>query len=452
MKNKLILGVLLALLLASCKVGPAYNRPELGTPASFLHAQQANENESVANVKWFSLFNDPELTALIQKGVENNYDLKIALARMDQAQAVLGITKANLLPSVGYSATVNRPESLVNPSTAFGTLNWELDFFGKIRSEKSALQNELLATDEARKAILSELVAQIASTYFNLRDFDNRLRITQRTVESRKATYDIVVKRFEKGYVSELDKVQIEQQVALAEGTLQQIIREITYLENALQLLTGQMPGTVKRGPENSGLTENLVLPASIPANLLENRPDVKKAELAYKAAVDRIGVAKAMQYPSFNILAFAGYAQPDLMELFRPSSFTKGAAATVSGNVFAFGKNRRRVVLYKSLANEAELQFRKTFLTALNEVENALVQLNTYKAEWAAADKQTTAAQQYLKLSQARYEAGYVAYLEVLDAERSLFSAELNRSYLAQQKQIASVQLYKALGGGWQN
>ena len=314
------------------------------------------------------------------------------------------------------------------------------------------MQNELLATDEARKAVLSELVAQIASTYFNLRDFDNRLRITQRTVESRKASYDIVVKRFEKGYVSELDKVQIEQQVALAEGTLQQIIREITYLENALQLLTGQVPGTVNRGPDNSGLVENLELPASIPANLLENRPDVKKAELTYKAAVDRIGVAKAMQYPSFNILAVAGYAQPDLMELFRPSSFTKSAAATVSGNVFAFGKNRRRVVLYKSLANEAELQFRKTFLTALTEVENALVQLKTFKAEWAAADKQTTAAQQYLKLSQARYEAGYVSYLEVLDAERTLFSSELNRSYLAQQKQIATVQLYKALGGGWQN
>lgn len=129
MKNKLILGGLLALLLASCKVGPAYTRPELGTPASFLHAQQANENESVANIKWFSLFNDPELSALIQKGVENNYDLKIALTHLEQAKAVLGITKAHLLPSVGYSVTVNRPESFVNPSTAFGTLNWELDFW-----------------------------------------------------------------------------------------------------------------------------------------------------------------------------------------------------------------------------------------------------------------------------------------------------------------------------------
>ncbi|MBU3680831.1 MAG: efflux transporter outer membrane subunit [Flavobacterium sp.] len=452
MKNKLIFGFVVMLLLASCKVGPSYNRPNLDTPNLFLNTKQQSENESVANIKWFSLFNDPALTALIQKGIENNYDLKIALTRLDQAKAVLGITKANLLPSLGYSATVNRPESFSNPSTAFGTLNWELDFFGKIRSEKGALQNELLATDEARKAVLSELVAQIASTYFNLRDFDNRLRITQRTVESRKASYDIVVKRFEKGYVSELDKVQIEQQVALAEGTLQQIIREITYLENALQLLTAQVPGIINRGPDNSGLIENLELPSSIPANLLENRPDVKKAELAYKAAVDRIGVAKAMQYPSFNILAFAGYAQSDLSKMFEPSSFTKNAAASITGNVFAFGKNKRRVALYKSLATEAELQFRKTFLTALTEVENALVQLKTFKAEWVAADKQTRAAQQYLKLSQARYEAGYVSYLEVLDAERSLFSSELNRSYLTQQKQIATVQLYKALGGGWQN
>lgn len=453
MKNKLLLACIVGLSLSSCKVGPSYTRPELAAPATFLNAATASaENESVANVKWFDLFKDPTLSGLIQKGIDNNYDLKIALTRLDQAKAVLGITKANLLPTIGYSATVNRPESSSNPSTAFGTLNWELDFFGKIRSEKDALQNELLATDEARKAILSELVAEIASTYFNLRDFDNRLLITQRTLDSRKASYAIVLKKFEGGYVSELDKVQIEQQVAIAEGTLQQVKRQITFLENALQLLTGQAPGPIAREAITDNTPEGKILPASIPANLLENRPDVKKAELLYKAAVDRIGVAQAMRYPSFNILAVAGYGQPDLMELFRPSSFTKNAAASITGNVFAFGKNKRRVALYKSLATESELQFRKTFLTALAEVENTLVQLKTYQEELTAAQKQTAAAQHYLRLSQARYEAGYVSYLEVLDAERSLFGSELNRSYLAQQTQIATVQLFKALGGGWQN
>lgn len=453
MKNKLLLACIVGLCLSNCKVGPSYTRPELAAPATFLNAATASaENQSVANVKWFDLFKDPVLSGLIQKGIDNNYDLKIALTRLDQAKAILGITKANWYPSLGYSATINRPESGSNPSTAFGTLSWELDFFGKIRSEKDALQNELLATDEARKAILSELVAEIASTYFNLRDFDNRLLITQRTLDSRKASYAIVLKKYEGGYVSELDKVQIEQQVAIAEGTLQQVKRQITFLENALQLLTGQAPGHIARDGSAQNTTDSLLIPASIPASLLENRPDVKKAELLFKAAVDRIGVAQAMRYPSFNILAVAGFGQSDLSKMFEPSSFTKNAGASITGNVFAFGKNKRRVTLYKSLATEAELQFKKTFLTALAEVENALVQLKTYQEELTAAQKQTAAAQQYLRLSQARYAAGYVSYLEVLDAERSLFGSELNSSYLAQQTQIASVQLYKALGGGWQN
>ena len=453
MKNKLLLACIVGLCLSNCKVGPSYTRPELAAPATFLNAATASaENQSVANVKWFDLFKDPVLSGLIQKGIDNNYALKIALTRLDQAKAILGITKANWYPSLGYSATINRPESGSNPSTAFGTLSWELDFFGKIRSEKDALQNELLATDEARKAILSELVAEIASTYFNLRDFDNRLLITQRTLDSRKASYAIVLKKYEGGYVSELDKVQIEQQVAIAEGTLQQVKRQITFLENALQLLTGQAPGHIARDGSAQNTTDSLLIPASIPASLLENRPDVKKAELLFKAAVDRIGVAQAMRYPSFNILAVAGFGQSDLSKMFEPSSFTKNAGASITGNVFAFGKNKRRVTLYKSLATEAELQFKKTFLTALAEVENALVQLKTYQEELTAAQKQTAAAQQYLRLSQARYAAGYVSYLEVLDAERSLFGSELNSSYLAQQTQIASVQLYKALGGGWQN
>jgi outer membrane protein, multidrug efflux system len=452
-RYKIIIVLLIfSLLPISCKVGPKYSRPQVeNSPLSYANqATDANVNDSIANVKWFDIFDDLILKDLIQKGLENNYDLKIALARIEQSKAVLGITKADLLPTIGYAGQINSKQTVAYPTSLGASMSWELDFWGKIRHETGALRSELLASDEARKVIVSSLVAEIASTYFQLRDFDNRLIITQKTIESRKKSDEIIGQRFEKGYVSQLDKVQVEQQVAIAEGTLQQVLRRITFLENSLNVLTGQMPGPIPRGKWNYDQTVNKQIPVALPSTLLENRPDVKKSELDYIAANERIGVAQAMRFPSFNIAAFAGFASPEVSKLFDSGSYIQNVGGGIFGPLFNFGKNKQRVVLNQQFAEESKLNYQKSILNAVAEVENALVGVDTYNEEWNAAFRQTEAARTYLKLSQARYDNGYVSYLEVLDAERSLFDSELNLSLLSQEKLSAVMQLYKALGGGW--
>ena len=356
---KILVILLIAVLLpVGCKVGPKYSRPAVEkNPQSYANqAADANVNDSVANVKWFDIFDDPVLKDLIQKGLDNNYDLRIALARIEQSKAVLGITKADLYPNIGYAGQINSKQTVAYPTSLVANMSWELDFWGKVRHETGALRSELLASDEARKAIVSSLVAEIASTYFQLRDYDNRLIITQKTIESRKKSDEIIGQRFEKGYVSQLDKVQVEQQVAIAEGTLQQVLRRITFLENSLNVLTGQMPGPIPRGKWNYEQTVAKQIPVALPSTLLENRPDVKKSELDYIAANERIGVAQAMRFPSFNIAAFAGFTSPDISKVFDSGSYIQNVGGGIFGPLFNFGKNKQRVVLNQQIAEESKL------------------------------------------------------------------------------------------------
>jgi outer membrane protein, multidrug efflux system len=451
-KFKIILIVLvLTILPTGCLVGPKYAKPEDKKTTAFQYGPaNADTLATVVNVKWFDLFNDDVLKDLITKGLENNYDLKIAMARIERTRAELGYTKADLLPAVGYSATVNSNKKTFLPSNASATLSWELDFWGKVRHENRAVQNELIASEEGRKAILSSLVSDIAIAYFQLRDYDNRLLISQNTLKSRQDAYEIINQRFLAGYVSEVDKVQIEQQVAIAEATIPAVRRQITELENIISILLGQTPGTIPRGKSNSELEVANTIPVSIPSILLRNRPDVNRAEQLYMASNERIGVAQAMRLPSFNIAALAGFANNDLSLLFDSSSYLQNASATVVGPIFNFGKNKRRVEIYRQIAEESKLAYQKTCIIAVAEVEQSLQNVTTYKEEFAARNKQVIAARKNLVLSQARYDNGYISYLEVLEIQRSLFDAELSLSDLTQRQLSSTIQLYKALGGGW--
>jgi multidrug efflux system outer membrane protein len=252
------------------------------------------------------------------------------------------------------------------------------------------------------------------------------------------------------GYVSEVDKVQIEQQVAIAQATIPRIKREITFQENTISILTGQLPSEITRGKSNTELQIVSEIPLSIPSSLLENRPDVKGAELVYMASNERIGVAQALRYPSINLVAVAGFASANLSDLFLGSSYTQSLGGGILGPIFAFGKNKRRVEVYKQQAEEDKLNFQKTFILAVTEVEQAIKDVQMYKEEWAARNKQVQAALINYKLSSARYNDGYVSYLEVLDVERALFEAQLDLSQLSERQLSSMVQLYKALGGGW--
>lgn len=453
MRNKykiILLLVTLSLLPISCLVGPKYKAPELQEANQYRLSQTADTTASIINVKWFDIFNDEVLKGLITKGIQNNYDLKIAISRLDQAKANLGFTKANVLPTFQYSGGVNTAETIFQPSTMVANMSWEIDFWGKLRHENRAVQNELLATEEARKTVMAGLVSDIATAYFQLRDLDNQLEITKQTLKTRQDSYVIITDRFKSGYTSELDKVQIEQQVAIAEAAIPNIKRQITVLENTISILIGQIPAPIERGKPNKEQLMVTNLPLSIPSSLLQNRPDVKRAELQYIAAHERIGVAQAMRFPSFNIAAFAGFASAKVGDLFDSGSYNQNASAGVVGPIFQFGKNRRRVEINRQIAEQSKLNYQKTYLVAIGEVENAIQNVATFKEEFEARSRQVAAAKKNYELSYARYYNGYVSYLEVLDVQRSLFDAEISLSQLSQRQLTAMVQLYKALGGGW--
>lgn len=446
-----VVVLVLALLPTSCLVGPKYTRPEQPKEETYQNAQvNIDTAKSVVNLKWFDVFDDDVLEGLINKGIENNYDLKIALARLERARAELGYSKADLLPSFYYKGTINSNKEAFIPSTVGANMNWELDFWGKVRHENRALNAELLATDEARKTILTGIISNIAVSYFQLRDLDNQLDITKKTLIARQESFNIINERFIKGYTSEVDKVQIEQQVAIAEAGIPRIERQITFLENVISVLIGQVPGKIERGKSNYDQKILVEIPLSLPSKLLENRPDVREAELRYMAANERIGVAQAMRFPSFNIAAIAGFANSELSDLFLSSSYYQNASAGVVGPIFNFGKNKRRVEIFRQEAEQSKYYYHKIYLIAISEVEQSLQDVKTYKEEWMARNKQVMAARKNLELSNARYYNGYVSYLEVLDVQRNLYQAELELSTLTQQQLSATVDLYRALGGGW--
>ncbi|HQE34929.1 MAG TPA: TolC family protein, partial [Flavobacterium alvei] len=228
------------------------------------------------------------------------------------------------------------------------------------------------------------------------------------------------------------------------------IKRQITVLENKISILIGQAPAPIERGKTNSEFQIASTIPVSIPSILLKNRPDVNQAERLYMAANERIGVAQAMRFPSFNIAALAGFANSSVSNLFDGSSYLQNASTGVTGPIFNFGKNKRRVEIYRQIAEESRLSYQKTCITAVAEVEQALQNVRTYKEEWTARNRQVIAARKNLELSNARYYNGYVSYLEVIDIERSLFDAELKLSELAQNQLSSTIELYRALGGGW--
>ncbi|ESU24227.1 RND efflux system outer membrane lipoprotein [Flavobacterium enshiense DK69] len=434
-----------------CMVGPKYSRPEEQKAERYQNTEiPIDTAKSVVNLKWFDVFDDDVLEGLINKGIENNYDLKIAMARLERARAELGYSKADLLPSFSYGGTINANKDAFIPSNVGVNMNWELDFWGKVRHENKALNAELLATDEARKVILTGIISNIAVSYFQLRDLDNQLDITKKTLIARQESFNIINERFIKGYTSEVDKVQIEQQVAIAEAGIPRIERQITFLENVISVLIGQVPGPIERGKSNNDQRITVDIPLSLPSKLLENRPDIREAELRYMAANERIGVAQAMRYPSFNIAAMAGFANSELSDLFLNSSYLQNASAGVVGPIFNFGKNKRRVEIFRQEAEQSKLFYQKAYLIAVSEVEQSLKDVKTYKEEWQARNKQVMAARKNLELSNARYYNGYVSYLEVLDVQRNLYEAELELSRLTQQQLSATVDLYRALGGGW--
>jgi len=328
-------------------------------------------------------------------------------------------------------------------------LNWEIDLWGKLRRATASAQAQFLAIDENRNALRVSLVAQTASLYFLLRDLDNRLLIAQRTLASRKESTKIITQRFEKGYIAELDKFQAIQQEAQAAALIPNIQRQIAQTENALNVLMSRNPGPIARGQNIFDQILPPDIPAGLPSQLLQRRPDIRASEKSLQAQFERIGIAQASMYPSFSLTGLLGFASPQLNTLIS-DGFVANGFGNITGPIFQFNQNKKRVEVEKVRTTQTQLQYEQTVINAFADVSNALISSKTYAEEYDKRRIQADAGRKALELSNARYNYGYTSYLEVLTQENSLFDAELQESLLLQQRLNAIVSLYKALGGGW--
>ena len=451
----ILISVFLALAVTSCMVGPKLEKPVVNTAEQFRFDSIAGD--SMINLAWWELFSDPQLDTMIYTALEHNQDILIAMSRIEQAYAVLGVSKADLYPQFGYdiSGSYGKPSMAGTGPDAGGMVNitpnvyWELDFWGKVRRSNQAARAEIAASEEALRMVQLGIITAVADGYFQLLDFDQRLGIARRTWETRKESVWIIEQRFDQGTVPELDLNQAQQQEAIAATAIPSYERGVAQTENYLNILLGQNPRNLERGL----LDEQVIppdIPVGIPSELLERRPDLVQAEQLFYAETARIGMAQAMRFPSFSITGAAGLASSDLSTLLSSDALMYSVGGSILGPIFNWGKNKRRVDIQKEVASQALHGYEQAVLNAFREVDDALIDVNTYGREVASRERQKAAATNAATLSRARYDGGQTAYLEVLDTERSLFSAELETTAARGALLSSYLYLYKALGGGW--
>jgi multidrug efflux system outer membrane protein len=451
------------LMLGGCAAGPDYERPELEVPENYI--QPVEQGEAFANVPWWELFEDEQLQALIRIALEENQDLGIAAARVEEFRAVLGVTRADQFPSVDITASGAQAEGSTNvfPGNIPGVPNdkvenyrlsadvfFELDLFGRLRRSTEAARAQLLATEEAQRSITISLVASVASTYMLLRDLDAQLEIARRTKSTRTDSLGIIQARFDKGTVPKLDVNQAEIELAVADAAIATAERAVAQTENALAILLGRNPGAIPRGLALKQQALPPGIPAGLPSELLQRRPDVLASEAELAAQTARIGVAQAARWPSLSLTGALGFESDDLSTLTDSGSDFWSAGVGILAPVFNAGRNKSRVEVEEARTEQALLAYEQTVQRAFREVEDALVAVRTYRAEHEARRRQVAAARSAAMLSRARYDGGVTSYLEVLDTERSLFNAELTESQTLRLYINAIIELYKSLGGGW--
>jgi len=450
-------SVVLLISLGGCAVGPDYERPEIDTPDDYR--EQIDQGATLANASWWNVFQDAELNRLITIALDESKDLAIAAARVEEARARAGFVRGDFYPQIGVNASGQRGNSaevffpgsgIQNDYALTADLAWEIDLFGRIRRSSEAARAELLASEYVRRTVYIALIADVANTYFLVRDLDARMQIATRTLATRRDSTNLIRARFDKGVTPMLDVNQAEIQEATAAADLAAFERQLIQAENLLSILLGRNPGNIARGDELIDQIFPPAVPAGLPSELLERRPDVLAAEQLLAAQVARIGVAQALRFPQLSLTGTAGLASNDLSELIDSDASIWNLGANLLQPLFTGGKNKQRVEIEKARAEQLLRQYELTVLQSFREVEDALVAIRTYRDEGMAREMQTRAATNAAMLSRARYNGGVTSFLEVLDTERSLFQAELATSEVRRSRLVAVVSLYKALGGGW--
>ncbi|WP_018344784.1 TolC family protein [Cytophaga aurantiaca] len=459
--NQIIIFISGLLLCASCMVGPKYKQPDINTSTKFSETFATTIPSDTAHpYEWFKLFNDSSLVDLIKVALDSNYDVRIATKRIEESRALYGMAKADLYPAFTYGAGYLHYNPSNNGAVPIGKtydnfsanvgMSWELDFWGKIRHSKKQAYYQVLASEDSRKAIQLSIVSDVATMYFNLVDLDNKIAITKRTVDSRQKMFDIINDRFNYGDVAEIDKLQSEQQLEDVKAIVYQLERQVKNTERALCVLLAQTPRPIVRGKEIVDQVVNPYIPEGLPSELLSQRPDIRMSEKQLQAQYEKIGIAVAMRYPSFQITGLFGFMSSDASEIVSTGSITNYISTSLMGPLFNFGKNKRRVESEKMKMEQLALQYQKNYIQALVEVENELTNTRTMKEEMAHRKLQVEAARKVLELSKARYTSGYTDFIEVLNSEQTLFTAEISYSTLMKDYLKSYVNLYKAFGGGW--
>ena len=453
--------ILFTVFLSGCMVGADYRRPEIEAPASWrLETAQAGE---ISNVAWWEQFQDPMLARLVGQALENNKDLAIATANVDAAFAQYGITRAAQWPQVDASASASRQRlsetagpvpppagrQVVKDFDASLSASFEIDVWGRLRRASESARASLLASEEGRRTVLMTLVSTVASAYIQLRALDRQLDIAQRTSQSLGEAARLQQLRFNEGAVPESDYRQAESQYQTAAAQVPELERQVARQENFISVLLGRNPGPIARGREIEALLFPAV-PDGLPASLLERRPDIRQAEQNLIAANADIGVAKAAYFPRISLTAALGFESAALSDLSRHTSRFGAIGAGATLPIFNAGRIRNQVALAEAFQREALSSYQKSILVGFQEVEDALIDRTKFSQAREVQARNVAALQRFRDLAALRYKEGATIYLEVANAEQSLFNAQL--AYVATQSQLfqSYANLYRAMGGGW--
>lgn len=453
-----------AILGSGCTVGPNYKKPTVNVPGTYrgLPSEEAGKTDaaSLGDQKWWEVFQDEQLRSLIRTALQQNYDVRIAGARILQAQAQLGITRADQYPSVSAGAGIGdqhtaRGKFFPAFETSTGQVNtsaaWELDFWGRFRRATEAARANLLATEAARQEVLLTLVANVSGAYFQLRALDLELEISKRTLASRQESLRLTSILADRGSTSLLDVRQAEQLVFTAAAEIPSLEQQIEQEENLISILLGNNPDSVPRGKPLTEQTHPPDVPAGLPSSLLERRPDIREAEQQLIAANAEIGVAKAAYFPQISLSGSAGFQSAALTNLFSGPTATWNIGSSLTQPIFTAGRLRSNVRFTEAQQQASLLSYQQTIQGAFRSVSDALIAYRKTREFRAQEELLFQSAQDAARLSHMRYTGGVTGYLEVLTNETNAFSAELGLVQAQLNELLTLVQLYEALGGGWQ-
>jgi len=452
MRTSLAIGLLPLLLLTGCNLGPKYKRPTFQPPTTFYTEEQASAI-STADQAWWELFKDSVFQDLIREALKNNYDYQLAVARVEEQRALLGVSRSQYYPQVQYGGSISGMQSNVFPNHTYYSYNfstfWEIDLFGRLRKMNEAQRAVYFSSEEARRDVRLLVMSEVAQGYFQLRALDEQLEISRRTVKSFQDTLDIFQRRFEGGYASGLETSRAQAALSNVASTIPDLERQIVAQENALDLLLGRNPGPINRGATLANQYDPPEVPAGLPATLLERRPDLREAEQNLIAANANVGVAKANFFPTISLSGLFGGISPQLNELTGVGK-AWSLAGDITGPIFTGGRLKNQYRASMAQRDQAKIAFEKAVTQAFGEVSTSL---SAHQMLAKAYREQLVSAEAYhdaINLSLVRYDSGLANYLEVVDAQIQAYPAESAVVTYDLGRKLALVSLYQALGGGW--